>query len=114
MLTIEFVNSGRGGRGAAVGDYNVRVLVNGVVIYRDKIVGHRRADGWRTLVKRLMVPGTNARRRYTRYTPCAGCGLQAVAGKMGIGFQCPSCGLMTIPFPNGTIRRHAALPAEGS
>lgn len=26
--------------------------------------------------------------------------------------KCPDCGLCTIPYPNGTVRRHGPLPAK--
>lgn len=54
MLTVEFVNNGRGPDEAAC--YDVRVLVNGRVVALDQVVGHNRADDWKTLLRRLAGP----------------------------------------------------------
>lgn len=41
---------------------------------------------------------------------CVGTGQQAKSGPNGIGHQCPVCGMLTIPYPNGRIRIHGPLP----
>jgi len=40
---------------------------------------------------------------------CRGSGSQAIPRRDGFGRQCPACGLTTIPYPNGTVRRHGPL-----
>lgn len=52
MLTITFRNDGTGdGR---VGNYDVVVRVNSLVIAERRIEGHDRAEGWRGLVRMLL------------------------------------------------------------
>ncbi len=41
--------------------------------------------------------------------PCVGTGERADVGPNGIGHQCPSCGMLTIPYKNGTVRLHSVL-----
>jgi len=41
--------------------------------------------------------------------PCSGAGQMAVVPANGIGYQCPRCGLLTIPYKNGVVRRHCVL-----
>jgi hypothetical protein len=52
MLTVTFLN--KSGPGADVADYEVTVWVNRHVIAREEVFGHRRSEGWRELVKRLV------------------------------------------------------------
>ena len=56
-LILTFHNDGTGPDNAA--NYNVVVRVNSRVIHEERIEGHNRADGWATLVRRLV-----ARKRY--------------------------------------------------
>ena len=51
MLTITFVNDGSGDR--ETGHYDVAISINGRVIAKERVEGHKRADGWRALVARL-------------------------------------------------------------
>lgn len=51
MLTIFIRNDGTGDK--KIGNYVVSVAVNGMVIARERIEGHKRADGWRALVRML-------------------------------------------------------------
>ena len=51
MLSVTFRNDGTGD--AETGNYEVVVRVNTVVISRERVEGHRRADGWRELVRML-------------------------------------------------------------
>ena len=51
MLVVTFHNDGTGT--LETGNYDVKVIVNGVVVDQCRIEGHRRADGWRELVARL-------------------------------------------------------------
>ena len=55
MLSVTFRNDGTGD--AETGYYDVVVTVNGIVISRERIEGHRRADGWRELVRMLAEKG---------------------------------------------------------
>lgn len=49
MLAVVFVNMSKL---ADVSDYDVFVQVNNRVIHKDKVTGHRRADGWQALLQR--------------------------------------------------------------
>lgn len=40
---------------------------------------------------------------------CPGTGHIAVVPANGIGHQCPHCGMLTIPYPGGTVRVHQPL-----
>lgn len=40
---------------------------------------------------------------------CRGSGSQAVPASDGIGVKCRVCGLLTIPYKGGTVRRHGPL-----
>ena len=51
MLLITFRNDGTGDK--HVGNYEVMVSVNGLAIAQERIEDHRRADGWRALVRML-------------------------------------------------------------
>ena len=51
MLTIHFVNDGTGDQ--ETGNYDVTVVVNGQVIAKDRVQGHKRARGWSDLVRML-------------------------------------------------------------
>ena len=50
MLTIQFINISKL---AAISDYKYLVRVNGELIDRGVIKGHKRDMGWKDLVKRL-------------------------------------------------------------
>ena len=52
MLFITFHNDGTGDEDT--GNYDVVVSVNGLELARERIEGHRRADGWRELVRCLV------------------------------------------------------------
>jgi hypothetical protein len=52
MLTIAFRNDGTGTR--EVGNYDVTVSVNGLVVDRARVEGHPRAEDWRALARRLL------------------------------------------------------------
>ncbi len=43
------------------------------------------------------------------YNRCIGSGTLAVVAADGIGFECATCGLKTIPYKCGTIRAHSSL-----
>ena len=79
MLLITFRNDGSGD--GDVGNYEVRVSVNGLVIAEERVEGHRRAEGWRALVRML---GQGAR-------PCARTGDRVShsdsADALGQGFK---------------------------
>lgn len=51
MLTIKFHNDGTGDK--ETGNYNVAVWVNLELVSVERTEGHKRADGWRALVKML-------------------------------------------------------------
>lgn len=55
MLSITFRNDGTGD--AETGHYDVVVAVNGFVLSTERIENHRRADGWRELVRMLAEEG---------------------------------------------------------
>ena len=52
MLIITFRNDGTGTQ--KVGNYEVTVRINSFELERTRIEGHRRADGWRELVRMLL------------------------------------------------------------
>ena len=52
MLIILFRNDGTGD--AQTGNYEVTVRVNQFELERTRIEGHKRADGWRELVRMLV------------------------------------------------------------
>jgi len=51
MLIILFRNDGTGDQDTA--NYEVTVRVNAFELARERIEGHKRADGWRELVRML-------------------------------------------------------------
>lgn len=53
MLTVTFRNDGTGT--PEIGNYDVQVVVNGQVVARQRVMGHRRAEGWRGLLMDLTV-----------------------------------------------------------
>ena len=55
MLIILFRNDGTGNKD--VGNYEVTVRVNQFELERARIEGHKRADGWRELVRMLLEKG---------------------------------------------------------
>ena len=55
MLIILFRNDGTGDQETA--NYEVTVRVNQFELERTRIEGHRRADGWRELVRMLLEQG---------------------------------------------------------
>lgn len=59
MLTITFHNDGTGD--AETGSYNVTVSVNSNIIWKGRVEDHRRADGWRELVRMLVEGEDNGR-----------------------------------------------------
>ena len=52
MLTIKFRNDGTGDE--ETGNYDVSVLVNEHLIARERVEGHKRADGWRALLQKWL------------------------------------------------------------
>ena len=48
MLTLTFHNDGTGT--VEVGNYDVVVIVNRQVVAKERVEGHKRAEGWRGLV----------------------------------------------------------------
>ena len=52
MLIITFRNDGTGTQ--EVGNYEVSVRINSFELERTRIEGHKRADGWRELVRMLL------------------------------------------------------------
>jgi hypothetical protein len=54
MLTVIFRNDGTGTD--EIGNYDVSVDVNGIVIERFRVTGHNRADGARVLVRETFAP----------------------------------------------------------
>lgn len=40
---------------------------------------------------------------------CSGTGKMAIPCRDNIGVECPDCGLHTIPYKNGSVRRHGPL-----
>ena len=55
MLIILFRNDGTGDH--ETGNYEVTVRVNQFELHRARIEGHKRADGWRELVRMLLEKG---------------------------------------------------------
>ena len=55
VLIILFRNDGTGDKD--VGNYEVTVRVNHFELERTRIEGHKRADGWRELVRMLLEKG---------------------------------------------------------
>ena len=55
MLIILFRNDGTGDQ--ETGNYEVTVRVNQFELERTRVEGHRRADGWRELVRMLLEQG---------------------------------------------------------
>ena len=55
MLIILFRNDGTGDSETA--NYEVTVRVNQLELHRTRIEGHKRADGWRELVRMLLEKG---------------------------------------------------------
>jgi len=53
MLTVFFRNDGTGD--GEVGNYDVTVAVNGIIIERTRVEGHPRAKSWRHLVAALLA-----------------------------------------------------------
>lgn len=51
MMTVEIVNDMTGN--SEVGNYDVRVLVNGFEIWSGRVEGHRRADDWPELLAKI-------------------------------------------------------------
>lgn len=52
MLTLQFHNDGTGD--LKIGNYNVEVYINALLIYKDRVEGHFRQDGWGSLVQRFV------------------------------------------------------------
>ena len=52
MLTVSFRNDGTGD--GAVGNYDVTANVNGLVVWRGRVEGYKRAQPWLYLVARLV------------------------------------------------------------
>ena len=52
VLIILFRNDGTGDK--QTGNYEVTVRVNSLELHRARIEGHKRADGWRELVRMLV------------------------------------------------------------
>ena len=55
ILIILFRNDGTGDQ--KTGNYEVTVRVNQLELHRARIEGHKRADGWRALVRMLAEQG---------------------------------------------------------
>ncbi len=52
VLTIAFRNDGTGT--PEVGNYDVTVSANGLVVGRARVEGHPRVEDWRALLRRLL------------------------------------------------------------
>jgi len=66
MLTISFHNDGTGT--AQVGNYDVTVRVNSVVIDRARVEGYDRAQDWRALVAQLLAQAGVVGERQNEHT----------------------------------------------
>jgi hypothetical protein len=54
-LIIIFQNDGTGDE--KIGNYNVKVMINELIITEGRVEGHLRESGWMGLVKRLVYAG---------------------------------------------------------
>ena len=52
MLIVTFLNDATGNKN--IGNYDVAVRANTRIIYQTRITNHKRQEGWRSLLRRLL------------------------------------------------------------